>query len=485
MHTSVNYLEVDSMQEIQEFNTKLSKQRKSTTALIGLLLVSGFIASVPMFSDSIKYEETLYCNVKSSCRPSKIKRGISYLVYQQRRNKLFDENINVVKILPPEDPTAVNYGLAASLFLLSAYGVSKSLTDYQEKSIHSQFKLLKIKALETDIIEQNHIDLFGFSKSNQAEITKQVIARQTQETIQQLKSEGELQLDHLNGQLQGQLSLKSHQLQLSELDKETAKNNLETLETNRKIDKLNKPTQDSKQPTSNEELKNSLIEVLKNHEDGWLWTVIKAAKPLWIIGEQGTGKTNTSVAIALIRKYCLNIPVYRIADRHLNGANSKVWKLLEAQLKADNDSAIIEALQDTYERRLERISQDLDDKQAEQFLLDEFTHLKDIDKETVQRFIKSTFSDTRKAKERFIGVTHLGTNEAFGEGTDAMRKAGSILIEKFSADGNIPLSRVVVKHGLVDTQGTKLKDIEYTLPKWFEANKIYQHFNGKPIEFDS
>ncbi|MFM7407009.1 MAG: ATP-binding protein, partial [Cuspidothrix sp.] len=344
--------------------------------------------------------------------------------------------------------------------------------------------LLKIKALENDLLEQTHIDLFGFTKNNQAEITKQVIARQTAETIQAMKSEGEVQLDHLNGQLQGQLSLKSHQLQLSELDKETAKNELETLETNRKIDKLNKPVQDAKQTTPNEELKNSLVEVLKNHEDGWLWTVIKAAKPLWIIGEQGTGKTNTSVAIALIRKYCLNIPVYRIADRHLNGANSKVWKLLEAQLKADNDSAIIEALQDTYERRLERIGQDLDDKQAEQFLLDEFTHLKDINKEAVQRFIKSTFSDTRKAKERFIGVTHLGTNEAFGEGTDAMRKAGSILLEKFTADGDKPLSRVVVKHGLVDAQGTKLKDVEYTLPKWFEANKIYQHFNGKPMNFE-
>ncbi|MFM6264959.1 MAG: hypothetical protein ACKPFA_00365, partial [Dolichospermum sp.] len=96
-------------------------------------------------------------------------------------------------------------------------------------------KSLKIRALENDLIEQSHLDLFGFTKSNQAEITKQVIARQTQETIQQLKSEGELQLDHLNGQLQGQLSLKSHQLQLSEIEKETSKNNLETLETQKKI----------------------------------------------------------------------------------------------------------------------------------------------------------------------------------------------------------------------------------------------------------
>ncbi|MFM6473793.1 MAG: hypothetical protein ACKPGH_09880, partial [Dolichospermum sp.] len=214
------------MQEIQEFNTKLSKQRKSTTALIGLLLASGFIASVPMFSDSIKHDETLYCNVRAKCKGYNIKRGISFLIDRERRNQLFDENIKVIKTLPPENPSAVSYGVLSSIFLISAYGVSKSLTNHQEQSIHGQFKSLKIRALENDLIEQTHIDLFGFTKSNQAEITKQIIARQTQETIQQLKSDGEIQLDHLNGQLQGQLSLKSHQLQLSELDKETAKNNL-------------------------------------------------------------------------------------------------------------------------------------------------------------------------------------------------------------------------------------------------------------------
>ncbi|MFM5888648.1 MAG: hypothetical protein ACKOQS_10230, partial [Dolichospermum sp.] len=124
--------------------------------------------------------------MKSSCRPSQIKRGVSFLIDRERRNQLFDNNIKVVKILPPEDPTAVNYGLLSSLFLLGAFGASKALTDSQEQSIHSQFKLLKIRALENDLLEQNHLDLFGFTKSNQAEITKQVIARQTQETIQQL-----------------------------------------------------------------------------------------------------------------------------------------------------------------------------------------------------------------------------------------------------------------------------------------------------------
>ncbi|MFM6135686.1 MAG: hypothetical protein ACKPCP_16260, partial [Sphaerospermopsis kisseleviana] len=198
---------------------------------------------------------------------------------------------------------------------------------------------LKIKALENDLLEQNHIDLFGFSKSNQAEITKQVIARQTNETIAAMKSEGELQLDHLNGHLQGELSLKNHQLQISGLDKETNKNRLETLELQRKIDKLAgraKP-EDTPKLTPNEELKNSLIDALKQHEDGWLWTIISSLKPLWLIGNQGSGKTFTASSIALIRKYCLDAPVYYLIDRHATGDNAEVWKFLQSQNIAESE----------------------------------------------------------------------------------------------------------------------------------------------------
>ncbi len=68
------------MQEISEYNKQVAKQRRTTSILIGLLLSSGFVASVPMFSDSIKYEEALYCNIKSKCSPSQVKRGISFLI---------------------------------------------------------------------------------------------------------------------------------------------------------------------------------------------------------------------------------------------------------------------------------------------------------------------------------------------------------------------------------------------------------------------
>jgi hypothetical protein len=471
------------MQEIQQFNQQLIKQRRSSSILVGLLLASGFIASVPMFSDSIKHEETLYCNVKSSCRPSKIKRGISFLVDRERRNQLFDENIKAVKVLPPEDPKATTYGVASALFLLSAYGVSKALTDSQEKSIHSQFKLLKIKALETDIIERTHIDLFGFSKQNQSEITKQVIARQSQETIQQLKSEGEVQLDHLNGQLQGQLSLKGHQLQLSELDKETVKNNLETLETQRKIDKLNKPVADTKQPTPNEQLKQSLIEALKGHEDGYLWTIINSLKPLWLIGNQGSGKTYSASAIALIRKYCLDAPIEYLIDRHATGDNAEVWKFLQPKNIAEIEDDIASTMQDNVIFWGNRIKSKPNDKL--QVIVDEFTNLRGLIGELADTWFKLSLTDTRKAKCFLLGITHNDTNSSFAEGTKDTRKAGMILIQKFSANGETPLPRIVVKYGLVDVNGNSLEDVEKTLPAWFHPQKIHDHFNGKPIDFDS
>ncbi|MFM6603680.1 MAG: hypothetical protein ACKPH3_06310, partial [Dolichospermum sp.] len=382
---------------------------------------------VPMFSDSIKHDETLYCNIKSSCRPSQIKRGVSFLIDRERRNQLFDNSIKVVKILPPEDSTAVNYGLLSSLFLLSAFGASKALTNHQEQSIHGQFKLLKIRALENDLLEQNHLDLFSFSQQNQSEITKQIIARQTQETIQQLKSEGEIQLDHLNGQLQGQLSLKSHQLQLSELDKETAKNNLETLETQRKIDKLNKPVQDAKTPTPNEQLKQSLIDALKGYEDGYLWTIISSLKPLWLIGNQGSGKTYTAGAIALVRKYCLYAPIEYLIDRHSTGDNASVWKFLQPKMTAESEENIAAAMEDNIIFWGNRIKQKPNDKL--QVIVDEFTNLRGLIGELADTWFKLSLTDTRKAKCYLLGITHNDTNSSFAEGTKDTRKAGMILIQ--------------------------------------------------------
>ncbi|MFM6224236.1 MAG: hypothetical protein ACKPDM_28430, partial [Dolichospermum sp.] len=94
------------MRKITDLNNQLSLQRKTTTAIVGTLLAGGFMLSLPLFNDTIKHNETLYCNIKSSCKGADIKRGVSFLIDRERRNQLFDNNIKIIKILPNEDPSA-------------------------------------------------------------------------------------------------------------------------------------------------------------------------------------------------------------------------------------------------------------------------------------------------------------------------------------------------------------------------------------------
>jgi hypothetical protein len=463
------------MKEIEAFNQRLSKQRKTTSALVGVLLTAGFISAIPMFSDAIKHEETIFCYAKKPCLPANYKRGISFLIDRERRNQLFDENIKIKQILPPEDSSYGLMGIVSSAFFLSAYVASKSLTNYQEKSIHSQFKLLKIKALENDLLENLHIDLFTFTKQNEGEIIKQGIARKASSRLAAMKSKGEMELDHLNGQLQGQLALKKHTLTLTELDKETAKNQLELLETQKKIEKLNGTLSPENNP------KNDLINALKSHEGGWLWDIINSLKPLWLIGNQGSGKTYTASAIALIRKYCLYAPVYYLIDRHATGDNAEAWQYLKATHTAESEGDIASALSQSILYWGDRIKSKPSDKS--QIIIDEFTNLRGLIGEGVDIFFKLSLSDTRKAKCYLLGITHNDTNSSFAEGTKDARRAGMILIQKFSANGETPLPRVVIRHGLVDASGNNLEDIEKTLPGWLHPEKIYAHFNNKPIEF--
>ena len=262
---------------------------------------------------------------------------------------------------------------------------------------------------------------------------------------------------------------------MTELDKETAKNQLEVLETHKKIEKLKGNVSTENTP------KSDLINALKSHEGGWLWDIINSLKPLWIIGNQGSGKTYTAAAIALVRKYCLCAPIYYLIDRHATGDNAEAWKYLKPSNTAEEETDIETALEQSILYWGQRIKGKPNDKS--QIIIDEFTNLRGLLGEGVDTFFKLSLSDTRKAKCYLLGITHNDTNSSFASGTSDTRKAGMILIQKFSANGETPLPRVVVRYGLVDDAGNNLEDIEKSLPSWFHPQQIYNHFNNKPIQF--
>jgi hypothetical protein len=277
-------------------------------------------------------------------------------------------------------------------------------------------------------------------------------------------------------------TLKQFDLNDNQINKQIAENQLIIAEASKKVDKLLRINLNDEITNQNptKSLKASLIDALTSHEDGYLWKIISSLKPLWLIGNQGSGKTYTAAAIALIRKYCLDAPIHQLIDRHATGDNADVWKLLEAASKAESEYEISTAFDECCDRWLNRIKQKPTTKQ--QVIVDEFTNLKSLCGESAIAFFKMSLTDTRKAKEYLLGITHNATNESFPDGTASSRKSGTVLLEKFSANGETPLKRVVVRYGLVDEQGNNLDDVEKTLPDWLHPEKIYQHFNGKSIE---
>ncbi len=283
-------------------------------------------------------------------------------------------------------------------------------------------------------------------------------------------------------------ALKQFDLADSEMSKQIAENIKDKHKAEKESEKiLGRKVVDNSSPgdqdTNIKERINQLVEALKSWEGGWLYTVVKNNKPLWLTGSQGSGKTNTAGCIALVRKYCFDAPIYQLIDRHATGENWEVWRLIDGQIKAESEEEIGKALEDACERWLSRIKEV--PKQKQQLIIDEFTNLKKIPscKESAVRFFSMHLTDTRKAKEYFIGINHYYTNESTVEGTFEARKSGTIQIKKFSADGEVPLPRVQIVHGLVDEKGNELEEVEATLPNWFEATLIYNHFNNESLNF--
>ncbi|MEM9925794.1 MAG: hypothetical protein AAF915_18935 [Cyanobacteria bacterium P01_D01_bin.50] len=393
--------------------------------------------------------------------------------------------ISLVRIIPRDNPLQIYGNIATALGL---WGISFTLLIRVNRLKRTDYQLGEEEKTTAYYNWQQHRrkrDIKQHSNQLYTDILKDGL---TQEDLQQRKELGltDDENEAIKSQLKLEDYLKARAVKHSEMDKQITSNLLDKHKAEKEIDKLQnkKSSQSNINQPSDKQLVNSLIEALKSHEEGWLYSIIKNAKPLWLIGSQGSGKTNTTGAIALIRKYCFDAPIYQLIDRHATGENWEVWKLLDATSKAESEEEIGQSLEDATDRWLQRIKEKPSTKQ--QIIIDEFTNLKKIDscKEAAIKFFSMHLTDTRKAKEYFIGINHYFTNESTVEGTFEARKSGTIQLKKFSANGETPLSRVQIVHGLVDENGNELEEVERTLPSWLEANKIYGHFNGNAIHFE-
>ncbi|MBD0263128.1 MAG: ATP-binding protein [Tolypothrix sp. Co-bin9] len=359
---------------------------------------------------------------------------------------------------------------------------SKCQADYNEK--FKQLEDLKTSSKLITVSARNERE-FKSTAINQSWDSQRVKAGQISlDAVQdRLNKQAEIQdRSHIS-------TVKQFDLNDSQVDKTIADNKLAVAEATKKLNKLQGDASDHPSEInklSSQQLKISIIDALKNHEDGWLWKIVDNQKPIWVFGEAGSGKSTLAASIVMLRQYLFDMPLYQLIDAHAGDNLRKTWKYLNPQFVAQSEEEIGQAFDDARERWLDRINNQIDKKQ-QQLLVDEFTNYSDSDitKEPARKFVKASLSDPRKAEERLVCIAHFPTNTAVGgsDGTAKGRARGTIQIDRKTADGKIPLD-VVVINGLNNSDGDAEIDKKVTIPNWLTPKNINDHFYGTQINFE-
>jgi hypothetical protein len=390
----------------------------------------------------------------------------------------------------PSNPNYLWYALTAcglSVASYSLYSSSLKRYGYDFPKYYEQVKTYTLSE-QLDGVQSRTVKKF----QNELD-TKYIVEKQTREhqIMQALEmSEGEVQDLHKNSGMQSELSYYQYQLNLSELAKLKALNDLEVAKAFKEKEKIEGKKTDSKKSDNVQDVRKKLmLEKLKEHEDGWLYKVVEFRKPNYIFGGMGSGKSSLASSIILIRHFLFDCPLEMVIDAHAQVNILEAWEpLMEVfgdDLKivghGNNYPAIAKGFTDSVNRWADKMPKF---KKGEigksQMLVDEMSNLSDKDdcKEECANFNKQALSDPRKAGEYVMVLTHMITQTGTGNkgGTSKARNTQTIQIERKSANGEIPIPNVIV-NGLPDEKGD-MEEFNATIPDWMRAERILKFFKN-------
>ncbi len=286
------------------------------------------------------------------------------------------------------------------------------------------------------------------------------------------------------------IAQKGLQLSFSESDKTISENELQTAKNYKELAKIRGTEQQdtSAQETSTgfEEEKQTLIEALKSHEDGWLWYLVQSFTPIIIYGKAGSYKSYSAACIALLKHYLIDAKVQSIADVDFNQNRNDSWKYL-VPLEPTIYGAGIDwedygnAYSDAIERSKTRTLKD----SPIVSIWDELTNAKGKF-DNAPNIIPFVIATPRKRNEHCILISHGLTQDNLG-GCESISEPIKTQTYRLNLKTN-PTGKPLFKgtlNGLVDEEGEELEDKKVTLPSWFRPELIHGHFNDSPINFEN
>lgn len=463
------------------------------------LTLAGFSLLIPAFSvegSRFDYQEfcfkppVVHTPNHQYCKGEKIRRGIAWKVALERSGvPEFREKITLLRYLPAQNPNAGACGLSASMFLASAFAFFRHGTEQVADNLDVIVANKRAIVLEHALEQDKHISIQGLKATQEKEFITDLMNRDHATALYTLMADGERDLEGKHHAQRLGLEDAEIEAELALLKAKTAEAKEKELKHQLEAQKLiaKSKTKDSTSADSaaagNEQAKDELLSKLKDHEGGWLYTVVMTNKPVFLIGSSGAWKSYCSAAIALARYYLKGQKLISITDPHLNKNLADSWKELiplEPELYggAQDWAEVSLGIQEGFNRWNKRTLKD----EPVTSIWDEQTnwpkHEQCVD--ASKEFMGRVISDPRKSNEGVMVITHSFTNAGTGGGGGfAQAREEGVLQLHLNSDNEMrPLFKGKLL-GFKDDEGELVDEMKITIPKeWFNPSAITKMFKG-------
>lgn len=474
---------------------QLKKKLKLNTLLTFIFVLTGSAFFISAFaSEGTRFDLYEFCFVPKQfttedsrekyCNKLNTYRGVTWLVALEYENSVDFKKVTLIRGIKANRPYTGHLGLASASFFLLSWLCWNNATSKYKESLHKIIREKEKEILEFAMNQDKGLELL----SRKLELEKQFIStqqdKQHAKELYALNDEYERKYLAEKAKEQKETELLARELKHETIRAETEEQRkiryeaaLAALKAKSKIS-----SEAWEEESENKELTlESLKSKLKEHEGGWLWELIDNKKPLWIIGAQGSWKSNLASALILARHLFMGWKLVSLCDTHFhqNSEKGAPWENL-IPLEPEcygffddgngfNWDSVEEAIQAAFVRWRERRLSD----PIVMSLWDEVTNYSDNVPSTDSWALRLN-SDPRKANEACIMLAHGKTKRLTGggEGTKEAMLENCLFIRLGASNSQSPTFKGKLE-GWKDENGEIVEDMPISIPKdWFNPQSI-------------
>lgn len=471
-----------------ELERKLKRDLLHTTGVSALCIMAGLSMMVQAFStNKSRVDKVSFCfnppvvyeegEQQRYCRKDQIRRGVEWVIaLELEKRPSLNGKIDFLKRHPAKNPAAGLFGLGSFSFFITALFTFKLGTSKLKENLDVVVGIKKKELVLREANRQSDLSLRLQRISNAHQYTTEEESLLHGQMMSMLVSDGEKERiikEHMKNE---EIKDHMHQLQITEAKKLKEKEETERLKQIKEQERLQK-----KKSKDEEGDDFDLIQLMKDHEGGWIWDLIAPNQFIIIYGNPGSAKSYTAASIAIAQEIIHESKLESIADPDYHQNKNKSWehlKKLEPLAYGEGKNweeygECIDLVFASYADRTQR-------SPFVTHIWDEIMLLKCELPDRSESFMRTMIASPRKANSCEICITHSLTTEGLPGSEKIMEsiKKSSIQLRLKANARKEPLFKGTIS-GWIDREGNDIEEMSITIPDWFKPDFLIKLWEKK------